>query len=66
MPAVRSVPPDANASTYRPDEAATAQLDPEAHDAAESAYLLVFEGASSRAEHGSLLNLSMHGWQQNR
>ncbi|HEX7841648.1 MAG TPA: sigma 54-interacting transcriptional regulator [Kofleriaceae bacterium] len=41
---------DANASTYEPDESAMSRLDPSAQDSVESAYLLVFEGASSRAE----------------
>jgi DNA-binding NtrC family response regulator/pSer/pThr/pTyr-binding forkhead associated (FHA) protein len=41
---------DANASTHGPDESAMSRLDPATHDSVEKAYLLVFEGASSRAE----------------
>ncbi|HEX8112188.1 MAG TPA: sigma 54-interacting transcriptional regulator [Kofleriaceae bacterium] len=47
---MRIMPVDSNASTYRPDDAAMSRLDPSAPDVFESAYLLVLEGASSRAE----------------
>jgi hypothetical protein len=42
---------NSNASTFRLDKSAMSRLDPSTHDAVENAYLLVFEGASSRAEH---------------
>ncbi|HEX2688207.1 MAG TPA: sigma 54-interacting transcriptional regulator [Kofleriaceae bacterium] len=41
---------DSNASTYRPDDSAMSRLDSSTHDSVENAYLLVFQGASSRAE----------------
>jgi DNA-binding NtrC family response regulator/pSer/pThr/pTyr-binding forkhead associated (FHA) protein len=49
-PAVWIMPTDSNASTYEPDESAVSRLDASAPGSVENAYLLVFEGASSRAE----------------
>jgi two-component system response regulator AtoC len=47
---------DWNASTYRPDDPALSRLDSSTQEPVENAYLLVFEGASSRAE-----NLPLNG-----